>query len=94
MGVDLDSEKLKLIEIKETPYLTDIFHAIHFVYAAVIGEDDKILLNFNCDNESEEYKWFDLKKLPDKTIDSKEHLIELSIIAKDKFLEEGKIKGK
>ena len=90
IGVDLNPEKLKLIEIKETPYLTDVFHAIHFVYATVIEEDEKIILNFDCDNESEEYKWFDLKELPDKTIDPKEYLIKLSIAARKKFLEDGK----
>jgi len=89
IGINLNPEKLKLIEIKETPYLTDIFHAIHFVYATILDENEKIVLNFSCNNESEEYGWFDLKDLPDKTLDPKKYLIKLSIIAKKKFLENG-----
>ena len=88
IGVDLNPKKLKLIEVKETPYLTDIFHAIHFVYAAILDENEKIILNFNGDYESDEYKWFNLKELPDKTLDLKEDLIKLSIVAKKKFLED------
>ena len=88
IGVDLNPEKLKLIEIKETPYLTDIFHAIHFVYAGILDENEKIVLNFNGELESDEYKWFNLKELPDKTLDPKEDLIKLSITAKKKFFED------
>ncbi len=90
IGIDLNPRKLKLIDIKESPYLTDIFHAIHFAYATILDEDDKIILNFNCNNESEEYRWFDLKKLPEKTLDSKEYIFKLSNIAKESFLKNGK----
>lgn len=83
IGVILKPEKLKLIEIKETPYLTNIFHAIHFIYATIIDENENITLN----DESDEYKWFKLKELPDKTLDSKEHIIKLSITARKEFLE-------
>ncbi|MFA5258893.1 MAG: NUDIX hydrolase [Candidatus Pacearchaeota archaeon] len=79
--VDLDPEKLKLIEIKETPYLTEIFHALHFVYATILDEDEKITIN----SESDEYKWFDVNNLPEKTLDSKDDLIKLSNIAKKEF---------
>ena len=82
IGIDLNPNKLKLIEVKETPYLTDIFHAIHFVYATVIDEKEKIILNFNGDHESDEYKWFNLKELPDKTLDKKEDIIEIANKAK------------
>src|SRR3989338_1789574 len=88
IGVNLNPEKLKLIEVKETPYLTDIFHAIHFIYAGILDENEKIILNFNGEPESDEYKLFNLKKLPDKTIDPKDDLIKLSIAAKKKFLED------
>src|SRR3989344_9012106 len=88
LGVDLNPKKLKLIEVKETPYLTDIFHAIHFVYAGIFNENEKIILNFNGELESDEYKWFNLKELPDKTLDTKEDLIKLSLVAKKKFLED------
>jgi len=82
IGVTLHPEKLKLIEVKETPYLTDIFHAIHFIYAATIDEDEKIILN----DESDCYNWFKLNELPDKTIDTKEDIIRLSTIAKKELL--------
>jgi ADP-ribose pyrophosphatase YjhB (NUDIX family) len=81
IGIRFSPENLKLIEIKETPYLTQMFHAIHFIYATVLDENEKITLN----EESDEYKWFKLKKLPQQTIDSKEHIIELSNIARKKL---------
>jgi len=85
IGVNLNPEKLKLIEVKETPYLTDVFHAIHFVYATIISENDKIILNYNGEHESDEYKWFKLTKLPDKTLDKKEEIIEIADKAKKMF---------
>lgn len=82
IGADLNPKKLKLIEVKETPFLTDIFHAVHFIYATVLDENEKIILNFNGDHESDEYKWFSLKHLPDKTLDKKEEIIEIANKAK------------
>ena len=88
IGVHLNPEKLKLIDVKESPHLSEVFHAIHFVYATILDENEKIVLNFKCDHESESYGWFKLDELPDKTLDSKEYLIKISILAKNKF-EEG-----
>jgi 8-oxo-dGTP pyrophosphatase MutT (NUDIX family) len=85
IGIDLNSKKIKLIEVKETPYLTDIFHAIHFVYATTIEEKEKIILNFNGEHESDEYKWFKLTALPDKTLDKKQDIIEIADKAKKEF---------
>jgi len=85
IGVDLNPNKIKLIEVKETPYLTDIFHAIHFVYATIISENDKIILNYNGEHESDEYNWFKLTNLPDKTLDKKEDIIEIADKAKKMF---------
>ena len=82
-GINLNPKKLKLIEVKETPYLTDIFHAIHFVYATILDEQEKITLN----DESEEYKWFDLNHLPESMLDSKEHILELSTLAIKQYQE-------
>ncbi|MBU3913670.1 MAG: NUDIX hydrolase [Nanoarchaeota archaeon] len=87
IGVDLNPKKLKLIEVKETPYLTDIFHAIHFVSATIIDEDEKVILNFNGNHESDEYGWFNLKELPDKTLDNKENIIKIANKAKKMFKE-------
>jgi 8-oxo-dGTP pyrophosphatase MutT (NUDIX family) len=85
IGVTLDPEKLKLIKIKETPYLTDIFHALHFVYATVLDEKEKITIN----DESEGYWWFDIDNLPEKTLDSKKDLINISHTAKNAFSKDG-----
>jgi len=82
IGIELNPNRLKLIEVKETPYLTEIHHAIHFVYATVLDEKEKIIIN----EESDEYKWFDLNKIPEKTLDSKEVLIKFSQIAKKDFV--------
>ena len=87
IGVDLNPKKLKLIEVKEAPHLTDVFHAIHFVYATIIDEDEKIILNFNRNHESDEYKWVKLTNLPDKTLDKKQDIIETANKAKKMFKE-------
>jgi len=83
IGLNLNPEKLKLIEIKETPFMSDIFHALHFVYTTTLDESEKITLN----DESEDYQWFSLDSLPDKTLDPKEDLIKWSKIAQNKFSE-------
>ena len=88
IGVKLDPKKLKLVDVKESPFLSEISHAIHFVYATIIDEDAEIKLNFKCDHESDCYHWFNLNDLPDKTLDSKEYLIKRSMLAKKKFEEE------
>ena len=73
IGIKLNPDKLKLIEIKETPFLTEIHHALHFVYATIIDEKEKIILN----EESDEHKWFDLNDLPEKMFDKKEDIIRI-----------------
>ena len=86
IGVMFNPEILKLIDIKETPYLTEVFHAIHFFYATIMDEDEKIILN----EESDEYGWFEIKNLPEKTLDSYDELVRLSNLAKKTFSENGK----
>jgi len=81
INVNLNPENLKLIEIKEAPFLTEIYHAVWFVYATTIDEKEKIILN----NESEDYGWFSLDNLPLKTLDSKENLIRWRDFAKKEF---------
>lgn len=81
--VNLDREKLKLIDIVENPN-NDIFkewHVLHFVYAAVLDENTKFCLN----EESEEIKWFDLNKIPDKTIDRRDSLKKWASLAMEKL---------
>jgi len=85
IGVDINPKELKLIDVKETPYLSEIFHAIHFIYATILDEDEKITLNFNGKYESEGYEWFSLKDLPNGMLDSKEEIIKLNLLAKKAF---------
>ena len=87
IGVDLSPEKLKLIEVKEAPYISEIYHAIHFVYATILDENEKIILNFNGEHESDEYKWFSIKELPEKMLDKKQDMIKISEKAKKMFEE-------
>lgn len=81
IGVKLNKKNLNLVEIKEAPYITEIHHAIHFVYTTTLDEKTKIKIN----EESDEYKWFNLKSLPNKTLDPKKYLIELSKVSKNKM---------
>lgn len=85
IGVRLNPKKIKLIDIKETPFFDETFHAIHFFYVTVMDEDEKIILNFNGNHESDEYKWFNLKELPDKTLDKKQDIIKIANKSKKMF---------
>ena len=82
-GIDLDPKQLKLLNIKEINEnpIAPTVHFLQFVYAAKVDQIEKIQLN----EESEEYGWFNLNELPDRTLDSKEDLIKISIAAKKKF---------
>ena len=85
-GIDLDPKQLKLLNIKEITEnpIAPTVHFLQFIYATKIDQIKEIILN----EESEEYGWFNLKELPDKTLDPKEDLIKLSLVAKKKFLED------
>lgn len=82
IGIDLDASNTKLIDIKETPNMTESIHAVHFIYATTLDENNKIILNYACDGESEEHRWFALSQIPEKTLDTKEQIIKFSEIAK------------
>jgi 8-oxo-dGTP diphosphatase len=86
-GIDLKPEQLKLLEIKEITEnpIAPTVHFLQFIYAAKLDEIREISLN----EESDEYGWFDLNDLPEKTLDTKENLTRLSLMAKKKFLENG-----
>ncbi len=78
IGLNLDPKKLKLLEIKEYPNHSPEIHGVQFIYAASISEKEKIIIN----DESEEYRWFSLKNLPDKMLDSKKDILKLWKMAK------------
>ena len=78
IGVIFDPEKIKLLDINESPCFNPTCHAVWFVCFTTMDEKEQIVLN----SESEEYGWFDLQKLPEKTLDSKEDLIRFRALAK------------
>ncbi len=73
--------KLKLIKIKETPDYSPAIHALHFFYAMILNENEKLTLN----RESDGYQWFDINNIPDKTLDSRDSLLEFRNLAKIVF---------
>jgi len=83
--VKFNPKKIKLIGVKETPFFDEVYHAIHFIYATTMDESEKITIN----EESEEFGWFSLENLPEKTLDSKEDLIRFSKLAKKEFSKNG-----
>jgi len=85
-GIDLDSKQLKFSNIKEITEnpIAPTVHFLQFIYVARINQNKKIILN----DESEEYGWFNLDNLPDKTLDSKEVLIRWCDFAKKEFLKD------
>jgi ADP-ribose pyrophosphatase YjhB (NUDIX family) len=81
--IDLDPKQLKLLNIKEITKnpIAPTVHFLQFIYATKIDEKEKAKIN----EESEEYGWFNLKNLPDKTLDSKEDIIKIAYKAKKEF---------
>jgi ADP-ribose pyrophosphatase YjhB (NUDIX family) len=71
IGLKLKTSDLILLQIKEQPNYHPTVHGIHFIYAASIDEKEKIVIN----DESEEYRWFSMKNLPDKMLDSEKDII-------------------
>ena len=82
-GIDLDPKQLKLLNIKEITEnpIAPTIHFLQFIYATKIDQIEEITL----DEESEEYGWFNLKELPDKTLDKKEEIIEIANKSKRLF---------
>jgi ADP-ribose pyrophosphatase YjhB (NUDIX family) len=70
IGVELDKEKTKLLEVLEHPNWSESFHGFHFVYGTILDESTEIKIN----HESEEFKWFDIDELPEKTGDKPEDI--------------------
>jgi len=71
IGLNLNPKKLKLLEIKEYPNHSSEIHGIQFIYATSINEKEKITIN----DEADEYRWFSMKNLPDKMLDSKKDIL-------------------
>lgn len=83
-SIKLDPLQLHLVEVKEiteNPVKANV-HFLQFVYVTTIEENSEIKIN----DESDEYAWFDLNNLPERTLDKKEDLIRYSNLAKKIFL--------
>jgi ADP-ribose pyrophosphatase YjhB (NUDIX family) len=80
IGLDFKKEDLRLIKIKELPNYHKDVHSIQFIYSVCI--DEKTLIKIN--EESEEAKWFDINNLPLNMIDSKEQILKIAKMAKEK----------
>ena len=78
IGINLNSKNLKFLEIDENPYLTEIFHSIHFIYATTLDEDERIEINYGSD----EYNWFKLDNLPKSMIDKPEKIRRFAKLAR------------
>jgi ADP-ribose pyrophosphatase YjhB (NUDIX family) len=84
-GIILKREDIIQVMIIEAPDW-DIYgdsHVLHVVYAASIPENTKVSLN----KESDNFKWFPLNELPEKMLDKKEDIIDISKKAKKLFEE-------
>jgi len=73
VGLELDKDKVKLIEVIEHPNFTETHHGIHFAYATSIDESAPIKIN----KESDEYGWFNVDNLPDRMLDEKGYIKEI-----------------
>ncbi len=72
-GLKLDRDKLKLVEVIETPNLAESHHGIHFVYCTNLDESTPIKIN----KESAGYSWFNFRELPAKMIDKPEFILRI-----------------
>lgn len=81
IGMELEKDKLKIIEIKEMPNFSKTYHGIHFAYASWIDELTPITIN----SESDEFRWFEINNLPDSMLDKKEDIIKWREKAQELF---------
>lgn len=78
IGIKLKPEQFKFLFFEERP--SKIYTpAVHFFYYLILDEKTKIIVN----QESDEYCWFNLSNLPEKMVDSKEHILKILNLAKN-----------
>jgi ADP-ribose pyrophosphatase YjhB (NUDIX family) len=78
-GLELEKNKVKLVEVKEMPNFSETYHGIHFAYATTIDESAPIKIN----SESDGHGWFSVDNLPDRMLDKPEFIKEI----RDKAIE-------
>ena len=76
IGINLNHKRLKFLFFEERPSKVHT-PAVHFFYYLILDEKTKITIN----QESDEYKWFDLNNLPKKMVDSKEKVLKIFDLA-------------
>jgi len=73
IGLELDKNQIRLIEVIEKPNFSETYHGIHFAYATTIDESAPIKIN----PESDEFRWFEVDNLPEKMLDKPEFIKEV-----------------
>jgi 8-oxo-dGTP diphosphatase len=69
----LNFENPKFCFFKESINKDKESHSIHFFFSETIDENENLILS----EESDEYDWFELNNLPEKMVDSKEHILDI-----------------
>lgn len=80
-GLKLEQKKIKLVDVREIIHEETGEYAIHFRYCAILDENISLVLN----DESEEYRWFNINDLPNNMFESKEEISNMVSIAKRLF---------
>ena len=80
-GLKLEQKKIKLVDVMEIIHEETGEYAIHFRYCAILDENISLVLN----DESEEYRWFNINDLPNNMFESKEEISNMVSIAKRLF---------
>jgi 8-oxo-dGTP pyrophosphatase MutT (NUDIX family) len=76
IGVDLKQEDLVPVYVRKVPESEPNEYLMHF-YATSIDINTKIVLN----DESDEYRWFNIYALPENMLDDKKDILEWRDIA-------------
>jgi ADP-ribose pyrophosphatase YjhB (NUDIX family) len=81
IGIKLDKNSVKLLELHELPNFRKDVHGFAFKYAAILDENEKITLN----KESDGYCWFDISNLPEDRIKD-DDIAALAQLAKQRLI--------
>jgi 8-oxo-dGTP pyrophosphatase MutT (NUDIX family) len=79
IGVRLKPPNIKFLEVREDPSLFPHLHGVHFIYATTINGNSKIKIN----NESDDYGWFAINKLPDDMLDKRRDILKWCAASKN-----------
>ena len=80
IGISFKPEDIKFVYMQEEPN-HPVFHIVRFVYATRIREDTRISLG----KELAGYSWFEINRLPSRTLDGREDYSRMAEIARSLF---------